>query len=1036
MAWSNLANNQMVSYFDASTSGFVLNSGKSHFTTLPAANQCMTKADALLKYNLNPTFMSSYASLQLVPKTVWVSNVSTFISTWDTTKTVAGVSSASNQIRLPLVSGGSYTFTVNWGDGTSTNVTSYAQIYSGETVARTHTYTNPGVYTVSITGTITGWRFQDATKSLLTDYNKIKSIQSWGPLRLGAVAGNIGYNFAWCDNLSLSSVTDVLNLTGVTSLKGLFMTDYASGFYLTTINRINEWNTAAITDMSYMFHGQSYFNSSVSNWITNLVTNMSYMFAACDLYDQPMLRPPGSPIWNTGAVTDMSYMFLGTIRSGSAFNQNISTWPVTAVRNMKGMFSRATSFNNGFPAGQAGTLDWTTTLLGFGTGNGAEAMRFMFSNARSFNCSINSFNTANVTSLESTFENAILFNNGAATTLQIGTSAVTSLKRTFYGAAAFNNFLPTTTYWITNAVTDMSETFAYATSFNKNIGSWNTGAVTTMYGMFRGATVYNNGGANDVIPPNPTSPITWNTINVTNMSYMFADATKFNQTPNFTNTLKVLQWQYMFKNAVTFNRPLNASVNQWNVTGTFVGSPTMKGMFEGATKFNNGSDPGVTESLNWGTNTVNICDMSYMFKDAISFNAKLRDGNNTLNGWKTSNVCSMAYMFAGATSFNQPLPSDATYWNNIYVGFPGTNAADGQPITGSFENMFAGAAAFNNGNVANTAPAAFPWRINSALTNVNVGTLSFYNMFKGTPSFNQNISTWTTDRVTNMSYMFDGSTAFNGSLASSGSYIWNTSAVTNFVSMFSTATAFNGNITNWNTSAAQYMQFMFNNAPVFNQNIGSWSTNNVLNMSSMFYGADAFNQNIGSWNISNVSANSMSFFMGTKTAAQFSTDNLNAIYNGWSTRPANVQNISFFQAKYTSAGQAGRNILTGTRGWTIVDGGGISSYSGTMIVGVGTSSYGYGPGEGSLNSNSIPLFGSSAVINTLDWMPNIINFTISGVPAASTPNNWTTITIGTTTYNRTQFSFSFGSPYWYIQLSTTSNPFGTTAGATINITIT
>ena len=27
MAWSNLANNQMVSYFDASTSGFVLNSG-------------------------------------------------------------------------------------------------------------------------------------------------------------------------------------------------------------------------------------------------------------------------------------------------------------------------------------------------------------------------------------------------------------------------------------------------------------------------------------------------------------------------------------------------------------------------------------------------------------------------------------------------------------------------------------------------------------------------------------------------------------------------------------------------------------------------------------------------------------------------------------------------------------------------------------------------------------------------------------------------------------------------------------------------
>ena len=81
MAWNDVASNQMVSYFDASTSGIPLLSGQSHFTTLPAANQCMTKADMQAKYNLNATNLSTYTSLQLVPKSAWATGFSgpTFI---------------------------------------------------------------------------------------------------------------------------------------------------------------------------------------------------------------------------------------------------------------------------------------------------------------------------------------------------------------------------------------------------------------------------------------------------------------------------------------------------------------------------------------------------------------------------------------------------------------------------------------------------------------------------------------------------------------------------------------------------------------------------------------------------------------------------------------------------------------------------------------------------------------------------------------------------------------------------------------------
>ena len=60
-----------------------------------------------------------------------------------------------------------------------------------------------------------------------------------------------------------------------------------------------------------------------------------------------------------------------------------------------------------------------------------------------------------------------------------------------------------------------------------------------------------------------------------------------------------------------------------------------------------------------------------------------------------------------------------------------------------------------------------------------------------------------------------------------------------------------------------------------------------------------------------------------KTPLTFSTTNLDAIYNGWSSLPS-VQSgvsITFYTAKYTSASSVGRAILTGTYGWTIIDGG-------------------------------------------------------------------------------------------------------------------
>jgi hypothetical protein len=67
MAWGDLLGNQMVSYADATGSGFALQPGQ----TNPGTLQCMTKNDALNKYVINSAAMASYANNQLVPKSTW-----------------------------------------------------------------------------------------------------------------------------------------------------------------------------------------------------------------------------------------------------------------------------------------------------------------------------------------------------------------------------------------------------------------------------------------------------------------------------------------------------------------------------------------------------------------------------------------------------------------------------------------------------------------------------------------------------------------------------------------------------------------------------------------------------------------------------------------------------------------------------------------------------------------------------------------------------------------------------------------------------
>tara|TARA_R110000868_G_scaffold407151_2_gene688306 strand:+ start:2044 stop:4548 length:2505 start_codon:yes stop_codon:yes gene_type:complete len=383
-----------------------------------------------------------------------------FISVWVTT-------TPSESIILPYETTGSYSGTINWGDG-NTSINSYSN--------RAHTYTTSGTYTITISGTLIGWSFLVNPISS----NKIYEVLQWGCLRLGNSSGYF-YN---CGNLSLANVSDILDLTETSNL--FFMFAYCNN--ITTIQNINSWDVSNVTNMINMFLECNAFNDDISGWDVSNVTDMSGMFDNTYLFNQPI------GVWDVSNVQSISYMFL----QNTVFNQNLSSWNVGNVTNMKGTFNGCTSFNNG---GSPMISGWTTSNV--------TDMGDMFALTQ-FNQPINSWDVSSVTDMNSMFFFNTTFNQNLNSW---DVSSVTNMSFMFLLATSFNGDISS---WDVSNVTNMSSMFNGVTPFNQNITSWNVGNVTNMNSMFVGTSFNQAIGV-------------WDVSSVTNMNSMFASAIAFNQ---------------------------------------------------------------------------------------------------------------------------------------------------------------------------------------------------------------------------------------------------------------------------------------------------------------------------------------------------------------------------------------------------------------------------------------------------------------------------------------------------------------------------
>ena len=217
---------------------------------------------------------------------------------------------------------------VDWGDSTSNAYTT--------TGNKSHTYAAGGVYTVTVTGLVTGFNCRsnpELTKCL-----------SFGNLNLTGLQKL----FQGCTNLTIAP--DNLP-SSVTSLQEAF--NSCSSFNYD----IGSWNTSSVTNMTNMFNAATAFNQDIGSWDTSNVTSVALMFSGASSFNQNI----GS--WDTSKVIDMEFMFDGA----SAFNQDIGSWDTSKVEFMAYMFSGASNFNQNLSGWCVGNFQSEPTSFSTGS---------------------------------------------------------------------------------------------------------------------------------------------------------------------------------------------------------------------------------------------------------------------------------------------------------------------------------------------------------------------------------------------------------------------------------------------------------------------------------------------------------------------------------------------------------------------------------------------------------------------------------------------------------------------------------------------
>ena len=681
-------------------------------------------------------------------------------------------------------------------------------------------------------------------------------------------------------------------------------------------------DVTGVTTMGSMFSGCSRFNNGVTGnnggqsltfVTTSALTNVNEMFAHCSLFNQTLVVSDvsnvvattlmfyGCSLFNNGATTDAGglpltftttaalqfadYMFGGC----AVFNQHLVISNVTGVTTMAQMFNGCFLFNNGVTSNAGGVaLTFTTTTALTDTSQ-------MFGNCRSFNQTLVVSDMTGVTATTQMFNGCSLFNNGVVTnaggrpltfitTVALAdtsgmfftcsafnqalvvsdTTGVATMLTMFFGCSLFNNGVTTDaggaslTFTTTAALTDTTTMFYACSAFNQTLIMSDMSGVASISQMFHGATLFNNGSVGNT----GTHALAFTTGPALVVADgVFSNCAAFNQTFTLANTTNLTAVNNMFENATLFNNGDTGNTGTFN----FVSIPQTSAILTTAAMFNNAASFNQTVAF---SNMSSLQTCAQMFSNAAVFNnGDVGDLSGKPMAWTAPSLNNTSQMFLGCVAFNQaitltsllgPSLTDVSYMFQQAVLFNQHITLDTLFVT-SMNSMFAGAAAFNNGEVGTNTGAA-PLTLSTGFVS------SFDSMFFGATQFNQQLL-FSDTSVGSFAAMFLNATLFNNG-GGVHPLTWNVSAAVSFAGMFSGAASFNQKLEFTNTSNVQNMVSMFSAAAAFNNGDSafvasapiSWDTGKVEDMSTMFNACEAFNQQLVFSDTSKVKTTANMFF--------------------------------------------------------------------------------------------------------------------------------------------------------------------------------
>ena len=183
-------------------------------------------------------------------------------------------------------------------------------------------------------------------------------------------------------NYSLPETLDLraFNTSHVTTMHSMFDNCKSE-----TILGLDNFNTANVTDMAFMFNASKATELDLSNFNTSRVTDMENMFCNCDVEDLDISN------FDTSLVTNMSSMFEGA----SSATIDTSSFDTSEVTTMHNMFK--------------GTSGTTLDLSNFDTSNVTD-MSGMFQSASYNSINVSSFDTSSVTNMSNMFRGSTELN--------------------------------------------------------------------------------------------------------------------------------------------------------------------------------------------------------------------------------------------------------------------------------------------------------------------------------------------------------------------------------------------------------------------------------------------------------------------------------------------------------------------------------------------------------------------------------------------------------------------------------------------------